>query len=174
MTKITELADAVLPLDSTDLIEVVQDVGGTPVNKKVAALELGSSKGMSSFQSFDLDTLGVTDMTSASYVDVENASFTVDKFSAASKLAVQVMMSGYAFGSSLGADIAVSIGGVDYQIGEYFFNQTSVHQLMGGIGVIDGLAAGTTIIQLRWRRTSGTGTLRTDSNDFISMMAHEQ
>lgn len=45
MTKITELAAATLPLSSTDLVEVVQQVGTTPVNKKVAVSEIGGSGG---------------------------------------------------------------------------------------------------------------------------------
>lgn len=39
--KITELLDAGLPLQDTDLIEVVQGVGATPTNRKVAVSELG-------------------------------------------------------------------------------------------------------------------------------------
>jgi hypothetical protein len=45
MTKITELDAATTPLVSTDLVEVVQDVGGTPTNKKVAVSELGGGGG---------------------------------------------------------------------------------------------------------------------------------
>lgn len=45
MSKITDLADASLPLDDTDLFEVVQDVAGTPVNRKVPASELAGGGG---------------------------------------------------------------------------------------------------------------------------------
>lgn len=41
MTKITSLAAAALPLHPTDLVEVVQQVSTTPVNKKVPVSELG-------------------------------------------------------------------------------------------------------------------------------------
>lgn len=43
MTKITDLAAASTPLDPTDLVEVVQDVGGTPINKKVPVSDLAST-----------------------------------------------------------------------------------------------------------------------------------
>jgi hypothetical protein len=45
MTKITDLTPASLPLDDTDLIEVVQGVGTTPVNKKVPVSEIGGGGG---------------------------------------------------------------------------------------------------------------------------------
>lgn len=41
--EITSLPAASTPLDSTDLIEVVQDVGGTPTNAKVAVSDLPSA-----------------------------------------------------------------------------------------------------------------------------------
>lgn len=41
MTKITQLAPAVLPLAATDLIEVVQDVSTTPISRKVEKSALG-------------------------------------------------------------------------------------------------------------------------------------
>lgn len=42
MTKITELGAATTPLDPTDLIEVVQQVGTTPVNKKATVARLAA------------------------------------------------------------------------------------------------------------------------------------
>ena len=40
MTKITALAAASLPLDPTDLVEVIQQVGAGPINKKVPVSDL--------------------------------------------------------------------------------------------------------------------------------------
>lgn len=43
--KITDLTAATTPLDAADLVEIVQDVGGTPVSRKAALGDLSSSSG---------------------------------------------------------------------------------------------------------------------------------
>ena len=49
MTKITALAAATTPLDPTDLVEVVQNVATTPVNRKVPVSSLGGGGGGGGF-----------------------------------------------------------------------------------------------------------------------------
>lgn len=52
-------------------------------------------------------------------------------------------------------------------------NTATEHTMMSSHGLVSGLAAGTYIMRPLWWRTSGTGTLTTDANDWLSYIVSE-
>ena len=53
----------------------------------------------------------------------------------------------------------------DYTIGSFYFNTASQHHSFSSFYKQSGISSGTYTFTLRWKRSSGAGTLTTDSND---------
>lgn len=69
---------------------------------------------------------------------------------------------------------AVLINGVDYSIGDFFFNSNSVHATIGlNNRIATGLAAGNYTARLRWRIVGGAMNINIDSNDSIGISIKE-
>ena len=69
---------------------------------------------------------------------------------------------------------AVLINGVDYSIGDFFFNQNGVHTTIGlNNRIAAGLAAGNYTARLRWRVVGGAMDINIDSNDSIGLSIME-
>lgn len=121
-------------------------------------------------------TSGNNDTTSATYVDLAGTgsvtSFSFTKRYAATRIKITMMCSGFAVTSTSGVEIGVRINGVDYKVahGSYVLNE---RQPVMGVEYISGVAAGTYTVQGRWLRQSGTGTLRRDTNDWLTIVAEE-
>lgn len=116
-------------------------------------------------------------ITSATYVDVTNASksFTKIGSSTDSDLLVNVSVSCYV--SVLGTNVkfGVRINGVDTDVTVMSINTATTHTTMpSGYVRITGLSAGTYTIQLRALRASGVGTVSIDASDTVSMNIKEQ
>lgn len=68
---------------------------------------------------------------------------------------------------------ALRIHGVDYPIGNFFFNAASEHMLTGiGVDFASGLAAGRYTARLCWRSVTGE-TIQVDANDAIYYQLQE-
>jgi hypothetical protein len=68
----------------------------------------------------------------------------------------------------------VLVNGVDYDLTKFFINNTATHvACLNGVVYVTGLAAGSYTVQGRWKRTAGTGTVSTDSGDWINLDVRE-
>lgn len=116
--------------------------------------------------------------TSASYVDITNASTTWTKLGdgASSNIIILIMVDIYpATAGSTVAMLGVNIGGTDYD------TKTATLSTLGTIGgthvgarVITSVGAGSYTVKLRAKRTSGSGTLTVDSLCNESFLILEQ
>jgi len=71
------------------------------------------------------------------------------------------------------ARFAVSIAGTDVDICHLTINTANNHSQVSGTDIIPSTLSGSVAITARWRRISGTGTLTTDTSDWISISAVE-
>ncbi len=119
--------------------------------------------------------------TSSSYSDLPDAptSFTFVKLSSSTTLRIEGKLTLYSTGGSgvvrLGASVtAVGAGsGTDYDLHNRTLSTTDVWGSVGGFTRVTGLAAGSYIIQLRWRRVSGAGTLTVNTDAWVNLEAME-
>lgn len=116
--------------------------------------------------------------TSASYVDIVNAtkSFTKIGASADSDLIISgVGVSGFSTVGTTEFAVGVNVNGVDRDVTKLNMNSANVHTaLPTGAIRITGLAAGTYTVKLRAKRNSGTGTLTIDAGDAVSFVMEER
>lgn len=114
---------------------------------------------------------GAGTTTSATYANMPaTSSQAVTKASAGTRLRIEFSCSSFVTVASTVTSFAVLVNGVDTDISRLFFNPASTHEACPtGIVYISGLAAGAWTVQARWKRTSGTGTLTLDANDWISL-----
>jgi hypothetical protein len=118
---------------------------------------------------------GAGTTTSATYANVAaTSSFTFAKLSSSTGLYVPISLICYAATNTAVARLGVLIDGVDYDlVGSYPFGVAGQQQCVSGGDTISGIAAGVYTIQARWLRVSGSGTLTTDANGWISLSATE-
>ncbi len=70
-------------------------------------------------------------------------------------------------------EIGIQINATDTTVTQFFFSNTGIrHQLAGEVKVT-GLAAGTYVCAMRWRRTSGAGTINWSTVDSFSLTLEE-
>ncbi len=144
------------------------------VGQKLRASRLSEVANSDIFNSIGGCTLSTT---SASYVDITNAtkSFTKIGSAADSDLIVTASLSGYVTVTGTDFKVGVNVNSVDYDIIKLAFNTANTHTaLPTGAVRITGLAAGTYTVKLRAQRPAGTGTLTMDSGDSVSMVIHER
>ena len=128
----------------------------------------------------NLNTTGPTggndDTTSASFANMAGSgavtSFSFTKRYAAS--AVWLDMTAWMFSATSASDteIAVQIDGVYYAIFEGAV-ALNVHIPVNGHRKLTGITSGVKTIQARWRRSAGSGTLRRNAGDWLSITAME-
>ena len=114
--------------------------------------------------------------TSATYVDIVNATTSYTKIgaSSASDLIVEVSASGFSTGATTGFVIGVNINAVDTDVTFMLFSTANAHTtLPTGRARITGLAAGAYTVKLRAKRNSGAGTLTVDNGDSVCFMVSE-
>lgn len=81
--------------------------------------------------------------------------------------------SAWSSGAASGVEFAVQVdSGADAPITIFTFNTTGEHHAVNGWLIVTP-AAGAHIINLRWRRTSGSGTVTQDLNDYNLLAAIE-
>jgi hypothetical protein len=117
---------------------------------------------------------GVGSTTSATYVDFPaTSSFSLTKIYAGTRLRVDVKVGAYANANVAATRMGVRIAGTDYDIAHFAFSEANVYRAWSGSRFIPGIAAGAQTLQLRWYRFSGTGTLTSDGNSWLSFEAFE-
>jgi hypothetical protein len=116
-------------------------------------------------------------LTSATYVNITNASKSFTKLGGAtdSDLVVQASLSAWSSATATIIKIGVNVNSADTDAITFPFNTASVHTTSpDGIARITGLAAGAYTVQLRALRVSGAGTVTIDTQDTVSMTIREQ
>lgn len=112
--------------------------------------------------------------TSGSNTTLATASSSLLKRSALTRVEVDLRASCFTtLATNTEATFAVGLGGTDYDIASHFCNPTGTHLSCSGIRYLTGIAAGTYTVTVRWRRTSGAGTLTRDANDTMSLSVKE-
>lgn len=118
---------------------------------------------------------GAGTTTSGSYANIAaTSSFSFTKQHNSTGLFVAVALIHYAATNTAVSKLGVLINGTDYDlVGSYPFGVAGQQQCAVGFRRIPSINAGTYTIQGRWLRVSGTGTLTTDANGWISLHALE-
>lgn len=144
------------------------------VGQKLRASRLSEVANTDIFNSIGGCTLSTT---SASYVDITNATKSFTKIGSAtdSDLIVTASLSGFSTVTGTDFRVGVNVDSTDYDLVKMAFNTANTHTaLPTGAVRITGLAAGTYTVKLRAKRPAGTGTLTVDSGDSVSMVIHER
>lgn len=117
-------------------------------------------------------TAGTT--VSATYVNMPGSPSTTFNKGSSSGTNLLVGVFASAFNSAISglADIAVNIGGTDYQITRFFFNQANVHAHFGAQRLIPNITLGSKTVTARWLQ-AGAGTLSQDGSDWVSITVSE-
>jgi hypothetical protein len=115
--------------------------------------------------------------TSASYVDVTNASkaFTKVGSSSESDLLVELSVCCYATAAPTVVKFAVQVNGTDNEVVVFSINTANIHMTFPvGAVRITGLAASGYTVKARALRVSGAGTVTIDSSDTVTMVLKER
>lgn len=123
-----------------------------------------------------LNPSGSSTTTSSSFADTAStSSVSFTKVDDQSRLRVDFHATCYVTGSVPDeVEFAVRFNSVDYLIAEGRLETASVHKQFSGVRIITvNAAAGTYTVQGRWRRSSGSGTITMDTNDFLSFAVSE-
>lgn len=113
--------------------------------------------------------------SSTSYSDAPGPVEVVDFRKYLTDTILNVRIYGNAYNSTGGADalrFGVLVDGNDYNVAYQFFNPASTHLPVVGESPLEGLAAGTYDVRLRWRSIGG-GTFNTDGNDVLRLVVEE-
>lgn len=121
------------------------------------------------------DLAGTTDFTSGSYTSFTGISCTVDKRSAHTSILVRVLGTAFATTPATSSySFGALINGTDYLLGGNFYNTISDHRsFVAENKVATGVAAGSYTVQFRIKRDTGTGSMRFDLSDFVTIAAQE-
>lgn len=118
-------------------------------------------------------------MTSGTFVNLPStttSSFSFTKRATSSSIRIDMGFRAFsASAGSTGLRLAVRINGVDYDVALGYFTTTDQYEAFAGFAyVAAGLAPGTYTVQARWRRSTGTGTITTNSGiSELDMSARE-
>jgi hypothetical protein len=139
---------------------------------------IGSIAGASAFPTVPLtytDLAGTTDFSSASYTSFTGIVCTLNKLSPVTSILVRVSGTGTIITAANNAmSFAALVNGVDTEIGQWFGNVTGDRKPFSVENkVAPALAPGSYTVQFRVKRTSGTGAMRFDANDYVSISAQE-
>lgn len=110
--------------------------------------------------------------TSATFVHLAGA-LPFTKRRPESRVYAHLAGSAYAASPSSGSEWAVRIGGVDYSLAFFYFNNSFVHLSFSGFKHLSGIPAGTYTASMSFRLTSGTGAIVFDGNDRFSLLCAE-
>lgn len=127
---------------------------------------------------------GTSSLSSGSYVDLSDiAPITFDKVADGTFIRMALSIgcycegsanSGVQFGFRWTPVTPSSFAATDFDMARIFFNQISVHETASNFGRWLDIPAGRWLVQLRWRRTAGSGTFKMDSSDQISIELDER
>jgi hypothetical protein len=139
-----------------------------------STLDINGHRISGSENGFNGNIVGPLTTVSAAYIDVTGVTFNFVKEYASTRVCLDGSGAGFAtVATNTVAQFGVSLGGVDYDLFNITWNPINEHLAHSGINyVATGLAAGTYTVQLRWKRTAGTGTANI-GNDFFSLSARE-
>ncbi len=122
----------------------------------------------------NMDPAGSSTTTSSSFANTPaNSQVSFTKVDADSRLRVDFHVTCYVTGSAVSFEFAVEINGTDYPVIKGQLDTVSLHKQFSGVAAISSIATGTHIIQARWKRSSGGGTLTIDNNDKLSFAVTE-
>jgi hypothetical protein len=139
---------------------------------QINRLTLGASKDV--FSSRGGCTLATT---SATYVDITNASksFTKVGGAAESDLVISLSLSCYSTVTATVVKLAIQVNAVDNEVSLMSINTANTHTTMPtGAVRIASLAAGVYTVKARALRVSGTGTVTIDTSDTVTMELEER
>lgn len=117
----------------------------------------------------------VNSTTSATYANVTGITAAFTKRSGASLLRIDLNASLFlTTNPNTRAEFAVVVGLSTLTVAGMLINPVSTHTTISGGGFYAGIPAGTyNPVQLQWLRSSGTGTLSMNTDDWVSMMIAE-
>jgi hypothetical protein len=179
-----------IPEISDTLVVLGTSSAGIISLDKVAGVDTaGSSKyygtdasGTPGFHALPFSTVEITSIvaaasttTSATYVDHDatNSKVTLTKQNDDTDILIEIAVSIYSTETNTGVSFGINDGTNDHDVCIFFINLANVHQSAAGYKKISGLAAGSYTFTLRWRRSSGGGTLTTNNGDYIGIKAQE-
>lgn len=129
----------------------------------------GNCEGITGFSAVDTTT-------SATYVNTAaTTSFSFTKILTATRLRIDLSVVFFVTVNDTSTMFGVNVNGTDYDLAQQGSTISAGVELTtsGFVFVPAGLAPGTYTIQLRWKRTAGTGTCSRAGNGFISLFCTE-
>lgn len=121
----------------------------------------------------DIDQATTLGTTSTSYTDVTGLSITYTKQRANSVIVVIVAATFYSTVTNDIISLGVNDGTNDHDVGGAILNPSLLHVLTAGSCAISGMSVGAKTFTARVKRTTGTGTISRNGNDFGSITAFE-
>lgn len=121
----------------------------------------------------DIDQATTLGTTSTSYTDVTGLSVSYTKQRANSVIVVIVAATFYSTVTNDIISLGVNDGTSDHDVGGAILNPSLLHVLTAGSCAISGMSAGAKTFTARVKRTTGTGTISRNGNDFGSITAFE-
>jgi hypothetical protein len=118
---------------------------------------------------------GTLTTTSSSFADVDgsNMEISITKKQADTDILITIQTANYVTAVPTRIEWAVLEGSTDHAMYVTDINAANQRKTDVGWKKITGLSAGNKTFRLRWRRSSGSGTVTTDVNDHYSIMAQE-
>lgn len=115
----------------------------------------------------------VTSMTSTAYTNVFTA-LSIVKHVDRTDLLVTIMGSSFCVTTAAFAfKYGVNINATDYDVGQFYFNQVSIHAAWGSAQRVSGVPAGPQTVQPRWKNTIAARDTRADAQDQWTMIVEE-
>lgn len=129
---------------------------------------LGNSAGIS-------NALTTDTTTSATYDDlpVATGSVSFTKLSGSTALEVSLHIVWFTTAVTTAAKFGVSINSTDYDVCGMLINEANTYRQTSGVRRIPGVAAGAYVVQSRWLRSSGAGTLTVGTDSWLSLFIKE-
>ncbi|GAA2843931.1 hypothetical protein Acy02nite_68520 [Actinoplanes cyaneus] len=159
VTNIVEVSDRLTTVGDVAIGGALA-VGGVPVFRNVKTINNAQGTGTT------------TVATYAALPGTSSLAFTKKYSGTQTKLIARLTASCAATAVST-VRMAVRISGTDYDIAHRSFETVNKHDRLSGEREITGVSAGTYTVQAMWRRVSGTGTISSDSNDWLSLAIEE-
>jgi hypothetical protein len=149
----------------------LEDGNNSYINLRGSSL-IGPAIVTSSIETFNGAT-GANTTSSASFVNMGSVAVSVKKLYAATRIKIDFEASMFLSIAGTALDYGILFNGTDTVIAHSGFTTTERAMFGGTLLLGAGLAAGTYVIQARWRRTAGTGVLTQNFDDWATLTASE-
>ncbi len=157
-------AGVVALLSALDGIGVIQDdtdvADADPINYPNAA-------------NYDAQLGSTLNTATTSYGDWTSAAATIVKQSAATKLLVRLLATGFVVTNPSTVTLGVNVSGTDYDMHAVLFSAVNARSPFLAEKPISGVAAGSQTVQVRCKVSTSSSTFRRDANDHISLTVME-